>query len=86
MQDRAIVGYGPAVQVRLQDDLWSAIENFRRNEPDIPTRPEAVRRLLQRALISSSTDIPTMPRSTRKRQSIERRRAAFEKPQEVASA
>ena len=50
MQDRAIVGYGPAVQVRLQNDLWSAIESFRRSEPDIPTRPEAVRRFLQRAL------------------------------------
>jgi hypothetical protein len=38
------------VQVRLQEDLWSAIESFRRNEPDIPSRPEAVRRLLHRAL------------------------------------
>ena len=79
------VGPSPSIQIRLQSDLWSAIETFRRNQPDIPTRPEAVRRLLQRALISSP-DIPTMPRSTRKRQSIERRRAAFEKPQEVASA
>jgi hypothetical protein len=30
--------------------LWSAVEGFRRNEPDIPTRPEAIRRLIQRAL------------------------------------
>jgi hypothetical protein len=39
-----------AIQVRLQTELYSAIEGFRRNEPDIPTRPEAVRRLLERAL------------------------------------
>ena len=39
-----------AIQVRLQSDLASAIEGFRRREPDIPTRPEAVRRLLQQAL------------------------------------
>jgi hypothetical protein len=43
-------GASPAIQVRLHSDLWSAVESFRRNEPDIPTRPEAVRRLLQRAL------------------------------------
>jgi hypothetical protein len=39
-----------AIQVRLKTDLASAIENFRRGEPDIPTRPEAIRRILQRAL------------------------------------
>ncbi len=56
MQDRAVIGYGPSIQLRLQNELLSAIENFRRNEPDIPTRPEAVRRLLQRALILTSAD------------------------------
>jgi hypothetical protein len=49
MQGRT-VGPGPSIQIRLQSDLWSAVESFRRNEPDIPTRPEAVRRLIQRAL------------------------------------
>lgn len=39
-----------AIQVKLKTDLASAIEGFRRSEPDIPTRPEAIRRLLQRAL------------------------------------
>ena len=39
-----------AIQVRLQSDLASAIEGFRRREPDIPTRPEAIRRLIRRAL------------------------------------
>jgi hypothetical protein len=44
------VGPNPSIQIRLQGNLWSAVESFRRNEPDIPTRPEAVRRLVQRAL------------------------------------
>jgi hypothetical protein len=43
-------GPNPAIQVRVQDNLLSAIESFRRGEVDIPTRPEAVRRLLCRAL------------------------------------
>ena len=38
------------IQVKIPKDLRSAIENFRRNEPDIPTRPEAIRRLLRQAM------------------------------------
>ena len=38
------------VQVRMPPDLRRAIEDFRRNEPDIPTRPEAIRRLLKQAV------------------------------------
>jgi hypothetical protein len=34
----------------MTPDLWAAIDNWRRNQPDIPTRPEAVRRLLAEAL------------------------------------
>jgi hypothetical protein len=48
--ERTSAGLNPAIQIRLQGELYSAVESFRRNEPDIPTRPEAVRRLLQRAL------------------------------------
>jgi len=41
----------PAIQIRLQGEVYAAVEKkLRRNEPDIPTRPEAVRRLHQRAL------------------------------------
>jgi hypothetical protein len=36
--------------VRLPDWLLLAIERSRRNEPDIPTRPEMIRRLLQQAV------------------------------------
>ena len=38
------------VQVRMPQDLRRAIEDFRRQEPDIPTRPEAIRRLLKLAV------------------------------------
>ena len=38
------------IQVRMSEELRQAIEDFRRNEPDIPTRPEMIRRLLRRAV------------------------------------
>ena len=38
------------IHIRVGDELFRAIEKFRRSEPDIPTRPKAVRRLLQQAL------------------------------------
>jgi hypothetical protein len=46
-----------AIQLHLRRELYSALENFRRNEPDIPTRPEAVRRLLARALEPRTTAV-----------------------------
>ena len=38
------------IQVRVPDDLRRAIEERRRREPDIPTRPEMIRRLLKQAV------------------------------------
>ena len=38
------------IHVRLQHELLRAIEDFRRSEADIPSKPEAVRRLLQQAI------------------------------------
>jgi len=40
------------VHVRLQQPLLSEIEDFRRSEIDLPTRPEAIRRLLQQAVLA----------------------------------
>jgi len=52
MQKPAIDQPIPPIHVRLQSkQLWSAVEAFRRKEPDIPTRPEAIRRVLERALL-----------------------------------
>jgi hypothetical protein len=39
-----------AIHLRLQQPLLEEIEKFRRGEADIPTRPAAVRRLLQQAV------------------------------------
>jgi len=38
------------IHVRLENELLHAVERFRREQTDIPTRPEAIRRLLQKAL------------------------------------
>lgn len=36
--------------LRLPRDLLDAVDTFRRQESDLPTRPEAIRRLLRKAL------------------------------------
>jgi len=41
---------GTPVQVRLQKSLSDALDEFRRNQPDIPTRQKAIRQLLKEAL------------------------------------
>jgi hypothetical protein len=38
------------ILVRVTPAQLKALDNWRRKEPDIPTRPEAVRRLLDKAL------------------------------------
>lgn len=44
----------PPVQIRFPSELLSSIENWRREQLDIPTRPEAIRRLLGQALLGRS--------------------------------
>ena len=36
-----------AITLRLSRDMIEAIDDRRRSEPDLPTRPEMIRRLLQ---------------------------------------
>lgn len=38
------------VQVRLSDDTAKAIDDWRRKQDDIPTRSEAIRRLVEKGL------------------------------------
>jgi len=38
------------VQVRLQKNLFDAIESWRRKQEIIPTRPEAIRELIRKSL------------------------------------
>lgn len=42
-----------AVTVRLHVDAIEAIDNWRRSEPDLPSRPEAIRRLVEIGLDSA---------------------------------
>ena len=39
-----------AVNVRLERSFLSVLDNWRRNQADLPSRPEAIRRLLEQAL------------------------------------
>jgi metal-responsive CopG/Arc/MetJ family transcriptional regulator len=51
MQGRMQTGDGTkAVQVRLREGLFSALEEWRREQKSIPSRSEAIRTLVQRSL------------------------------------
>jgi metal-responsive CopG/Arc/MetJ family transcriptional regulator len=52
-----------SIHVRLQNELLRVIEDFRRSEADIPTRPEAIRRLLQQAVAVSLRQVETKERN-----------------------
>jgi hypothetical protein len=39
-----------SIHVVFKDEQRAAIERFRRTEADLPTKPEAIRRLVERAL------------------------------------
>ena len=39
-----------AVNLRLPRDIIDALDAFRRDQADLPTRPEAIRRILSKAL------------------------------------
>jgi hypothetical protein len=42
--------HGTPVQVRLRKNLFDALEGWRRKQAKIPSRPQAIRDLLQRAI------------------------------------
>ena len=43
-------GTGTPVLVRLQDPTLKAVEAWRRQQQDLPSRPEAIRRLVEMGL------------------------------------
>jgi hypothetical protein len=47
---RPATGRGKTIGVRCHDDLLGRIDDWRRTESDLPTRPESIRRLVERAL------------------------------------
>lgn len=40
-------GLGTPVQVRIKEELLAGIDAWRRAQPDLPNRPEALRRLAE---------------------------------------
>jgi hypothetical protein len=48
-KSRAAATGGP-VLVRIQPDMAAALDAYRRGQPDIPGRPEAMRRLVETGL------------------------------------
>ena len=41
---------GEMVSTRLQPDLLKQLDDWRRKQPDLPSRPEALRRLAEKGL------------------------------------
>jgi metal-responsive CopG/Arc/MetJ family transcriptional regulator len=40
----------PQIGVRVDEDLLKRIDEWRRKQDDLPTRPEAIRRLIEQGL------------------------------------
>jgi len=55
---------GRIFQMRASDAFLKSVDAWRRKQPDLPTRSEAIRKLVEQALRSASTK----PTSTRKAQ------------------
>jgi hypothetical protein len=47
---RPATGHGLLIGIRWHEPQVDAIDNWRREQPDLPTRPEAIRRLVEFAL------------------------------------
>ena len=45
-----------AVQLRLKAETFASVENWRRSQPKIPSRAEAIRKLIERALGASDAE------------------------------
>jgi metal-responsive CopG/Arc/MetJ family transcriptional regulator len=45
-----VTGTDPVTAMRLPPDLLAALDDWRRQQPDLPTRSEAIRRILRQAL------------------------------------
>ena len=58
---RPATGRGTTIGVRCQDEMLVAVDEWRRRQPDIPTRATAIRRLAEIGL----TATPKQKRGTR---------------------
>jgi hypothetical protein len=46
---------GTLVGTRFQRDLLDAVDAWRKRQPDLPTRPEAVRRLVEIGMVANES-------------------------------
>jgi len=61
MYGRSSAGSTKGIHVRLPKKVLDEIEGFRRGEADIPSRPGAVRRLVEEALSARQEEVPSNP-------------------------
>lgn len=52
---RPSTGVGKLIGLRWHDPELTAIDAWRANQPDLPSRPEAIRRLVEHGLVNAST-------------------------------
>jgi hypothetical protein len=50
MRDKNLITPSAAVRFQLDGPIFAQIEDWRRSQPKIPSRPAAIRELLKRAL------------------------------------
>jgi metal-responsive CopG/Arc/MetJ family transcriptional regulator len=43
----------PQINVRMDEDMLKRLDDWRRKQPDLPGRPEAIRRIVDQALAHS---------------------------------
>jgi hypothetical protein len=52
-----IVEHGERFQMRASNTFFELLDNWRRQQPDIPGRSEAIRRLVERGIAAESTGV-----------------------------
>ena len=65
MKKRATAG--DVISLRLPPEILKLVDDWRRDEPDIPVRSEAIRRMLEAEGKRRATPIRTKPRSRPRR-------------------
>jgi hypothetical protein len=55
------------VEMRLDASFLKTVDNWRRNQRDLPSRAEAIRRLAERGLASSTASPPQLRKGSRRK-------------------
>ena len=50
---RPATGTNPSIGVRMSPETLERLDDWRRKQPDLPGRPEAIRRIVEKALAAS---------------------------------